>query len=309
MGLTDELKNIVNQREKVVDVKIFLLKNDKPKNMKLLPDSIGEVVINDYFEKIEFQIRDKEVVNYIPDAIDKETLQVIETSNIDIWNNIIKARNEMPLVNVSEITIEDYNTDNNTVLVEITLKDESEKLYFLICYKKVASWYKNSIPFYKRKQDGRFVRGEGEVFVLIPFVDVIIKGSKCYILNENNFNKIFKYDEVINNQVNAKIKEIKSLNFIGDSDSFVKMLNNSKNEMKAMAKVLQQKRINKINEYSPEYIRKQIESQEELNFIQFNDDNTIKIDQKSFKAVMGILKGKINLDLITRELNGVENNE
>ncbi|MBQ8298742.1 MAG: DUF4868 domain-containing protein [Clostridia bacterium] len=308
MGLTDELKTIVSQRQNVTDVKIFLLKNDKPEKMKILPSTIGMEVIDDYFEKIEFQIRDKEVVNYIPDVIDKETLQVIETSNIAIWNNIIKARNEMPLINVSEITVEDYNTDNNTVLVEITLENEDENLYFLICHKKVFAWYRNGITFHK-KQNGHFERGNGEVFVLIPFVDVIIKGNKCYILNENNFNKIFKYDEVITNQVNAKIDEIKSLKFIADSDSFVKMLNNSKNEKKAMAKVLQQKRIEKINGYTPEYIRQQIESQEELNFIQFNEDNTIQIDKKSFKAIMGILKGKINLDLITRELNGVENNE
>ena len=61
-----------------------------------------------------------------------------------------------------------------------------------------------------------------------------------------------------------------------------------------------------VNKYKPDYIRKQIEEQSQLSFIKFNDDDTIVVDDKSFKAIMDILKGKINLDLITKELNGVD---
>ena len=39
------------------------------------------------------------------------------------------------------------------------------------------------------------------------------------------------------------------------------------------------------------------------------EDDKIVIDEKSFRTVVGILCGSINLDLITKELNGLIENE
>ena len=76
-----------------------------------------------------------------------------------------------------------------------------------------------------------------------------------------------------------------------------------------MAKVIMQKRLEKIKKFTPKYIREQIESQPELSFISYTADDKIIIDDRSFKTVVGILCGRINLDLITTESNGLMENE
>ena len=49
--------------------------------------------------------------------------------------------------------------------------------------------------------------------------------------------------------------------------------------------------------------------QPRLSFISYTENDKIVIDKKSFEAVMGILCGRINLDLITKELNGMMESE
>ena len=76
-----------------------------------------------------------------------------------------------------------------------------------------------------------------------------------------------------------------------------------------MAKVISQKRLEKIKKFSALEIRKKIQEQPQLAFIQFNEDNQIIIDNKSSGAIVDILRGVINIDLITGELNGLESDE
>lgn len=114
---------------------------------------------------------------------------------------------------------------------------------------------------------------------------------------------------MIKNQVAASEPKIRSMDFIGDSDAFMMLLGKSVRQKNAMAKVIMQRRIEKIKKFSPKYIREQIEHQPELSFISYTPDDKIIIDEKSFKAVVGILCGRINLDLITKELNGLVENE
>lgn len=165
----------------------------------------------------------------------------------------------------------------------------------------------NNVRFTKR--DAKFHEEKGEILALTPWVDAVISDQRCYIINEQNFNKIFKFDEVIKNQVAASEPEIRSMDFIGDSDAFMMLLGKSVRQKNAMAKVIMQRRIEKIKKFSPKYIREQIEHQPELSFISYTPDDKIIIDEKSFKAVVGILCGRINLDLITKELNGLVENE
>lgn len=144
---------------------------------------------------------------------------------------------------------------------------------------------------------------------LTPWVDAVISGDNCYIINETNFNKIFKFDEVIRNQIAASEPEIRGMEFISDGDVFMSLLGKFARHKNAMAKVILQKRLEKVKKFSAKYIREQIESQPELSFISYTEDDKIIIDEKSFKAVVGILCGSINLDLITKELNGLMENE
>ena len=272
----------------------------------------GDVdTLNSYFGYTIHNLRGKptnsEFVDFIPDTVEKNTLQVINTEVLDLWPAMVTAKDRLQNVNRAEITVEDYNCSGNTIMMDIEF-DNGEHVYFLTVYRNVAAWYRNNICFTK-KETGKFHQQSGNVLALTPWVDAVIFDKKCYIINEVNFNRIFKFDEVIKNQVAANEREIRSMGFIDDSDIFMDFLVKSKRHKNSMAKIIMQKRLEKIRTFSPQYIREQIEHQPRLSFISYTENDKIVIDKKSFEAVMGILCGRINLDLITKELNGMMESE
>ena len=307
MSFTEDFKHILNRRDDVINANLFVFKNKAPQKMKVFPEEVSSVLLEKYFETLAIALEENEFVPFIPTAIEKGTLQVIGKEHLTLWTDIENARNDMHNVDISEITVDDYNCDGNTVMMDLEFNDGTH-VFFLTIYRNVASWYSNNVRFTK-KPTGKFHEEKGEILALTPWVDAVISGENCYIINEANFNKIFKFDQVIRNQIAASEPEIRNMEFIGDGDKFMSLLEKSTRHKNAMAKVILQKRLEKIKKFTPKYIRDQIESRPELSFISYTKDDKIIIDEKSFRTVMGILCGSINLDLITKELNGLMENE
>lgn len=307
MSFTDDFKHILLKHNNVRNANMFVFKNSSPGTMKVFPETISAVLLKKYFETLAQTLEENEFVPFIPTSVERGTLQVINRDLLTLWPAMVTARNEIQNVNIAEITVDDYDCTGNTILMDVEF-DDGEHVYFLTTYRNVAAWYSNNVRFTK-KPTGEFHEEKGRILALTPWVDAVISGERCYIINEQNFNKIFKFDEVIKNQVSASEPEIRGMKFIGDSDAFMALLNKSVRQKNAMAKVIMQKRLEKIKKFSPKYIREQIESQPELSYISYTTDDKIIIDEKSFKTVVGILCGRINLDLITKELNGLMENE
>ena len=303
MSFTDDFKHILLKHNNVRNANMFVFKNSSPGTMKVFPETVSAVLLKKYFETLAQTLEENEFVPFIPTSVERGTLQVINRDLLTLWPAMVTARNEIQNVNIAEITVDDYDCTGNTILMDVEF-DDGEHVYFLTTYRNVAAWYSNNVRFTK-KPTGEFHEEKGRILALTPWVDAVISGERCYIINEQNFNKIFKFDEVIKNQVSASEPEIRGMKFIGDSDAFMALLNKSVRQKNAMAKVIMQKRLEKIKKFSPKYIREQIESQPELSYISYTTDDKIIIDEKSFKTVVGILCGRINLDLITKELNGL----
>ena len=307
MSFTDDFKHILLKHNNVRNANMFVFKNSSPGTMKVFPETVSAVLLKKYFETLAQTLEENEFVPFIPTSVERGTLQVINRDLLTLWPAMVTARNEIQNVNIAEITVDDYDCTGNTILMDVEF-DDGEHVDFLTTYRNVAAWYSNNVRFTK-KPTGEFHEEKGRILALTPWVDAVISGERCYIINEQNFNKIFKFDEVIKNQVSASEPEIRGMKFIGDSDAFMALLNKSVRQKNAMAKVIMQKRLEKIKKFSPKYIREQIESQPELSYISYTTDDKIIIDEKSFKTVVGILCGRINLDLITKELNGLMENE
>lgn len=306
MSFTDDFKHVLEKRNNVLNASMFVFKNNAPGTMKVFPEEVSSVLLEKYFNTLEFTLEENEFVSFIPTSVERGTLQVIDKELLTLWPAMEAARNEIKNVNTADITVDDYKCSGNTILMDVEFDDDSH-VFFLTTYRNVAAWYSNNIRFTKRET--KFHEETGEILALTPWVDAVISGDRCYIINEQNFNKIFKFDEVIKNQVAASEPEIRGMEFIGDGDAFMALLGKSVRQKNAMAKVVMQKRLEKIKKFSPKYIREQIESQPELSYISYTTDDKIIIDEKSFKTVVGILCGRINLDLITKELNGLMENE
>lgn len=307
MSYNEIFSNILSQETKLENATLFILKNSRPNQIKVFPKEISDALVSKYFALLRSRIDEKTFVDFIPDSIEKETLQVISTDLIPLWSVMKKAKDELSLINRDGITVDDYNCEGNVIIADLETQDMGH-VYFLSLYRNVTEWYSNRVRFTKAS-DGKFKEEKGEILALTPYVDVVINDNKCFIINEEGFNKVFKFDEVINRQVETHRDEIAALTFISDSDSFLTLLMKSKRNKKSMAKIILQKRLDKIKKYQPKYIREQIEGQEKLAFITFNDDDQVIIDNKSSTAIIDILRGAINIDLITKELNGIEEYE
>ena len=309
MSKTDDFKGILLAQDHIINTNMIIFKSTKPKDFKIFPVEIKDTAISYYFKFLSSAVQDNEFVGFIPNKKEPGTLQVISTEYLLRWSEILEAWNNHPDLNVEEIVVDDYNCSGNTILLDLEFTD-NKHVYFLTRYRNVTAWYSNNIRFTKNK--GKFQEEKGDILALTPCVDAVIDGQCCYIINESNFSTIFNFEEVIKNQIEEHTQEIQSMNFVGDTDAFINFLNGpkSKRQRNSMAKILMQKRLDKIKKFKPAYIRKQIEDQPQLSFIQYTDDDKIVIDnKKSFNAVIDILCGTINLDLITKELNGIDEYE
>lgn len=307
MSYTEDF-NVILEKQKIIrNANMFVMKNNKPNTMKVFPEEISGVALARYFDNLKQVVQESEFVSYIPNSIEKGTLQVIPTDALALWELMLMSRNQMSLTDVTPILVTDYNCDGNMILMDIEFQDGT-RVYFLTIYRNVATWYRNNIRFTKL-ESGKFHEESGSILALTPYVDAVISDNRCYIINEQNFNQIFKFDTVVRNQIAAHESEIKNMKFVAETDKFMEFLGKSKRLRNAMAKVIMQNRLERIKQYSAAYIRQQIESQPKLSHISYTEDDKIKIDKESFKVVVGILCGTINLDLITRELNGLDDDE
>lgn len=222
MTYTEDFRHILEKRDEVINANLFVFKNSKPSSMKVFPEEISSVLLTKYFGTLSDIMEENEFVPYIPNSIERNTLQVIDTETLTLWPAMKSARNEIQNVDRAEITVDDYNCKGNTILMDIEF-DNGEHVFFFTTYRNVAAWYSNNVRFTKRPT-GRFHEEKGEILALTPWVDAVISGQRCYIINEKNFNKIFRFDEVVNNQVAASEPEIRELDFIGDGDAFMGFL-------------------------------------------------------------------------------------
>lgn len=307
MKYTEDFNGILDKQNEIRNASLFVLKNDKPEGMKVFPDEVQKTLLTHFFCNLRLAVKDNEFVQFIPDKQCTGTLQVIDAGALPLWIGMRDVRNSLPVENQNEIVVSDYDSDGNTLLMDIEFDDDT-RVFFLSIYRNVAAWYSNNIRF-TRTPEGKFHEEKGKILALTPYVDAVISGQCCYIINETNFTKIFKFDQVIKNQIEEHGDEIRGLNFIGNADMFMGFLDSSKRQRSAMAKVIMQKRLDKIKKYSSAYIRGQIERQTKLSFIQYDKDDRIIIDKKSFTAIVGILCGTINIDLITNQLNGLDEYE
>ena len=200
MSYTEEFTKLINAKRNIKSAKAYIFKNDRLQTLKVFPEEISSVLAREYLTNIQRQVAGKEFVPYIPNSIEKATLEGLSTSRIELWTEIINVMGKLSLINSKEIVVDDYNVDGNTILIELLFPNDPT-LYFLSRYQKVSAWYRNRIRF--TKKNGKFVQEEGDILALTSYVDVVISEDKCYILNEDNFNRIFKYDEVINNLVDS----------------------------------------------------------------------------------------------------------
>lgn len=142
MDYTKEFSALTDPKRNIESAIAFILKNDRPQKLKVFPEEISSVLAREYLESVRRQVSGKVFVPFIPDSVEKSTLQVLPTSRIKLWQEMLDVRKNLPLTNSKEVVVDDYNVDGNTILIEL-LFSNGPTLFFLTRYQKVTAWYRN----------------------------------------------------------------------------------------------------------------------------------------------------------------------
>ena len=137
MTYTEDFKCILAKQDNVVNANLFILRNSNPKKIKVFPEEVSSVLLEKYFETLSVTTDESEFVDFIPDTVEKNTLQVINTEVLDLWPAMVTAKDRLQNVNRAEITVEDYNCSGNTIMMDIEF-DNGEHVYFLTVYRNVG---------------------------------------------------------------------------------------------------------------------------------------------------------------------------
>ena len=320
----ESFAKLLDMQSNAINRAMYIFGNSIPSKMKIFPEGVTEVLYSEYFSSINKAVKDKRYADYVPETVaDENVIRVIKTADLDIWQEIQNARNSIDVQNAKQITEADYRKAGNTILMEVNFElaeqEEMTSVFFLSVYRNVPEWYTNSVRFFsyakvgaKNKKAGQseLIRMESDILAIPPTVDAVIFGEHCYILDEANFRRIFKYDRVVARIVTRNSDDLKKLQFIENGKSFCDRVLASSRLVKEMAKALNSGRVKRIQSYTPQHICQQINKYDAVKeIIRFTNDYKIIVDEQSCSTVVGILSGRINLDLITDEVNGLVEDE
>ena len=94
MSYAEDFQNIIKKQGEVINATMYVFKNTKPGAMKVFPEEVSSVLLQRYFDSLTSAIEENEFVAFIPDSVEKGTLQVIETSHLNLWPSIEGAVSE-----------------------------------------------------------------------------------------------------------------------------------------------------------------------------------------------------------------------
>ncbi len=296
---------ILKECKQVNSCNAYLLQNDNPKKCKILPNSISNNVLIKYINSFEWAIADREFVEYVPDTKDSQQRQVINCRELHLWDGMKNVVDALPLDNIEDIEIADYNKEGNTIVYKIAT---NEPTYFLTYHKKVEQWFTNGYKFMKDEQTKEFRQERGDILALQSICGVLIREDKCFILYEDIFNKVFKHDERITQEVEQNKEKILAIDFIADVDMFYENVIKTKQQRSNMAKIIGGKRLEEIKTLTPNQIKTSLMARDELkDILEFDENDRIKIDKKSYAIIIDVLRGKISIDILTQKTLGVDN--
>lgn len=325
MAYTDDFMALLGKQADVKDVKVFMFQNKYSCDLKRMPNEVGIELVVAYFNYLKAVSKGKSVIEFVTNEIRDDVIQTIETKYLGVWEKVVKARRKCNVENTQLVLADRYKNLGNVVMMEVRFERDAEgkteTVYFLSVYRNVAEWYRNSIRFVdifdfsevtknkKITEKGELVKIDGDILAFSPNVDAVIRGDRCYIIDETNFSRIFKFDQVATNIVQGNASQIKGLEFIYNHKDLLELILKSTRLKREIARAVLSGRIKSISDCDPVEVHKRIEAREELKEIVKFEGHKIIVNEKNCRTVVGILSDRIHLDLLTNSVKGIEEYE
>lgn len=271
----ERIKDIINDTDS--NVRIYLLKKRGYKGKYeaiIFPNALDTKVREIYAKNYEHFCENREIKEY--DAVHSErgTIKKLSSEDLPFWKGMIEGINIADREN--KLLNKENFTDDYSIIVLVYEKIVSEKLqhvYLIAQYRKVESWYKNSIKFgfvantiqYKNE----------EIFVLNGCIDTAIVDEDVFVLQETNFEKIFNYYEKSKQIIKTKKSEIEKWSFLDDPKLFYSSVEGKKGPTTKLARALE-KAVGDFSTLEPSKVRETLSQYDDFKNIDFDDEDRIK---------------------------------
>ncbi len=285
--------------------KVILVKNDSPKKSSIVPMDDISATVSSYVSSLIEEGSNFTFDDHGDNTVDSLDGKTIDVSELKIWELIKESTTSIGVTNSAKIVSSDFNCDGNVLVVKIKLKSK-ENVYLLTYHRNIATWFTNGKMFLKNIQ-GKFVEMKGDILTINGHFGAVVYKEKCYVFDEYNFNKVFKYDEKQRESIILNKANIHNLSCLSDGTDFYTRILESKQQMGRMAKFIATKRFASISNMTAADVKNSLCKRAELKeLLMFDKNNKLIIDDKSFKIIMDVFRGTIVIDIITEETMGIQ---
>lgn len=294
-----KITDIVNSKKSTIRVYLIQKNRASVENYScvIFPNDLNEKIKKAYQDNYAQFTKNKSITDYDNIHQEKGSIQKASLSDIDEWCNL---KSIMQKADSKNIILDKKNfTDNYNVIV-ICFEDEVnaqiQQVYLVAQYRKVETWYKKSIKYgftsNGLKEENR------EIHVLNGCIDTVIYNDEAYILQENQFYKLFNYYKKSICILESNKKNIESCSFIDNPVAFYDNIEKSKDATKKIARVMSQQSID-LSSLLPKDIRTTLSKHNEFSTLKFNEDDKIILNTQSRDMIIDILRCVYTRSLFT----------
>lgn len=286
----DKIKQILNSD--TATVRVYLVKKSRKGvenySCVIFPNNLNQSIKNVYKENFSVFTKDKTITDYDSIHTEKGSIQKAPLSDIDEWSNIKTA---IKIADDKNIFMNKENFSDDYSVIIVSFEDEINNLIqqvnLVAQYRKLESWYKKSVKF------GFTTNGlkekDSEIFVLNGCIDTVIFNDHAYILQENQFERIFNYHKKSVRTLETNKENIEKCSFIDDPVAFYESVRKNNNATKKMARVISKQTLD-LSTLPPKDIKVSLSKYEEFSKLKFDENDKIILDKSSRDMVIDILR-------------------
>ena len=284
-------------------VRVHLIKkggNPQDYSCVVFPNDLNELIKKAYKDNFNLFIKDKTVTDYDSIHTEKGSIQKATLADISEWinikNAIKKADDDNVIMNKSNFS------DNYHVIVvtfEAMVEGDIKCAYLVAQYRKIESWYKKSVKF-GFTTDG-LQEKNSDIFLLNGCIDTVVYEDYAFILQENQFEKLFKYYKKSINTLEKNRDNIENCSFIDKPSEFYESVRSCKGATKKMARVMSKQAID-LQTLPSKTVKEQLIKYEEFSSIEFDAEDKIVLNTKTRDMIIDILRCVYTRSLFTENV-------
>ncbi len=272
-------------------VRVHLIKKGRtPQDYScvMFPNDLNALIKKAYKDNLNLFIKDKIITDYDSIHAEKGSIQKAMLEDIGEWinikNAIKRADDNNAIMNKSNFS-DDYHII--VVSFEAKVEDDVKCVYLVAQYRRIESWYKKSVKF------GFTIDGlqekNSDIFVLNGCIDTVVYKDYAFVLQENQFEKLFKYHKKSISTLEKNRENIESCSFIDKPSEFYESVRSCKGATKKMARVMSKQAID-LQMLPSKTVKDQLIKYEEFSAIEFDSEDKIVLNTKTRDMIIDILR-------------------